>query len=183
MSCHNWIACLVSAGLAAGCSPAAPPPTPPATAHARHDHDHDDHDDHDEHDDHDHDHDHDHGKDDHDEPETVAAGIAELEKLCADVKTHLAAGLHDKADGAVHMVGHLLEDIGELVSKEKPAAAAEAKQALDAVFDCFDRFDTALHAADEEARRKLDYAEHAPAIEAAVAKLKGLFPAAPTGDR
>ena len=52
--------------------------------------------------------------------------------------------------------------------------AAEAKQALEAIFESFDKLDTVIHGADEEARKKLDYAEHAPAIEAALAKLKEL---------
>jgi hypothetical protein len=142
-----------------GCAPSAPPASP---ANATAANDHDDHDD------------HEHGHDDHEEPETVAAGLAQLEKICADAKAHLAAGDYDKADGPVHMVGHLLEDLGELVAKEKPAAEAEARKALDAMFECFDKIDSAIHAADEEARKKLDYAEHAPAIEAAIAKLKEL---------
>jgi hypothetical protein len=141
-----------------GCAPSAPPASP-ANATAANDHD-------------DHEHDHDHG--DHEEPETVAAGLAQLEKICADARVHLAAGDYDKADGPVHMVGHLLEDLGELVAKEKPGAEAEARKALDAMFECFDKIDSAIHAADEEARKKLDYAEHAPAIEAAIAKLKEL---------
>ena len=144
-------------GLLIGCAPAAPPATPSSRpAAAAHDHDHD----------------HDHA--DHDEPETVAAGLAQLKKLCAEVKAHLAAGDHEKADGPVHMVGHLLEELGELVAKEKPAAEAEAKQALEAIFESFDKLDTVIHGADEEARKKLDYAEHAPAIEAALAKLEEL---------
>jgi len=163
MSCR--IACVAVAYLAfvTGCAPSAP--TAPAPAKTAAGHSHDEHDEHDEHD-------HDHG--DHEEPETVAAGLAQLEKICADAKAHLAAGDYDKADGPVHMVGHLLEDLGELVAKEKPAAEAEARKALDAIFECFDKVDTAIHAADEEARKKLDYAEHAPAIEAAIAKLKEL---------
>ena len=51
---------------------------------------------------------------------------------------------------------------------------AGAKKALDDIFDCFDKMDTALHSADEEVAKKLDYAEHAPAIEAAIQKLKEL---------
>lgn len=170
MPCRAWIVMIVSSCLVLGCAPAAPPVTGTASKpNASHDHDndHDHDDDKDEHAD-----DHDHG--DHVEPETVAAGIAELEKLCVEVKAHLAAGDHGKADGPVHMVGHLLEDLGELVAKEKPAAEAEAKKALDAVFECFDKLDTVIHGADEEARKKLDYAEHAPAIEAAIEKLKDL---------
>jgi hypothetical protein len=155
----RFLSCVAVGGLMIGCAPATPPaapPPPPRPAAAAHDHEHD----------------HDHG--DHDEPETVAEGLAQLEKLCADVKAHLAAGDHEKADGPVHMVGHLLEELGELVAKEKPAADAEAKQALEAIFESFDKLDTVIHGADEEARKKLDYAEHAPAIEAALAKLKDL---------
>ena len=163
MSCRLAAVAIAYLAFVTGCVPSAP--TAPASTRVAADHDHD----------HDHDkddHDHDHG--DHDEPETVAAGIAQLEKLCADAKAHLAAGDHDKADGPVHMVGHLLEDLGELITKEKPAVEAEARKALDAVFECFDKIDSAIHAADEEARKKLDYAEHAPAIDAAIAKLKEL---------
>lgn len=148
------IACLA---FVTGCAPSTP--TAPAAAKPAAGHD-------------DHHHDHDHG--DHEEPETVAEGLAQLEKLCADVKAHLATGDHEKADGPVHMVGHLLEDLGELVAKEKPAVEAEAKKALEAIFESFDKLDTVIHGADEEARKKLDYAEHAPAIEAALAKLKEL---------
>ena len=161
MSCWITVAAIACLALVIGCgpsTPSAPSPTPaPAAAKADHEHDHHDHDHH-----------------DHEEPKTVADGIAQLEKLCAEAEAHLTAGNHDKADGPVHMVGHLLEDIGELVAKEKPAAEAEARKALDAMFECFDKIDTAIHAADEEARRQLDYAKHAPAIEAALAKLKEL---------
>lgn len=161
MSCRIICAAIACLGFVTGCAPSTP--TAPAAAKTAAGHDHHDHG---------HDHDHDHG--DHDKPETVAEGIAQLEKLCAEVKGHLAAGDHAKADGPVHMVGHLLEDLGELVAKEKPAVEAEAKQALEAVFESFDKLDTVIHGADEEARKKLDYAEHAPAIESALAKLKEL---------
>lgn len=157
MLCRAWTMRIVACCLVLGCAPATPPAMGTAAKpQASHDHDHD----------------HDHG--DHDEPETLAEGLTQLEKLCADVKAHLAAGDHDKADGPVHMVGHLLEELGELVAKEKPAIEAEAKRALEAIFESFDKLDTVIHGADEEARKKLDYAEHAPAIEAALAKLKEL---------
>jgi hypothetical protein len=171
MSCRTSCIALAYLAFVIGCAPSAPSASPVKTAAGKAHDDHDDHDDHGhEHDDHDHGHDH----GDHEEPETVAQGIAQLEKLCADAKAHLAAGDFGKADGPVHMVGHLLEDLGELGVKEKPAAEAEARKALDAIFECFDKVDTAIHSADDEARKKLDYAEHAPAIEAAIAKLKEL---------
>ena len=150
--------------LAIGCSPAA---APPASVDASHEHDHD------------HDHDgHDHGEEDYDSPNTIAAGIAALEKICGEVKAELAEGDLDDADGKVHMVGHLLDDLRLLVIDSKPAAEVEtaAKKALDEIFDCFDKMDTALHAADEAERKSLDYADHASTIEAAIKSLKNLFP-------
>jgi hypothetical protein len=65
-----------------------------------------------------------------------------------------------------------------LVIDSKPAAEVEtaAKKALDDIFDCFDKMDTALHAADEAERKSLDYADHASTIEAAIKSLKSLFP-------
>lgn len=165
----GWVLAAVSlplACLAIGCAPAA---APPARVDASHEHDHD----------HDHGHDgHDHGDEDYDSPNTIAAGIAALEKICGEVKAELAEGDLDDADGKVHMVGHLLDDLRVLVIDSKPTVEVEtaAKKALDEVFDCFDKMDTALHAADEAERNSLDYADHASTIEAAIKSLKSLFP-------
>lgn len=150
--------------LAIGCAPAAPPPAATAHVDASHDHDHG--------------HDgHDHGDEDYDSPNTIAAGIAALEKICGEVKAELAEGDLDDADGKVHMVGHLLDDLRVLVMDAKPAAEVEtaAKKALDEIFDCFDKMDTALHSADEAERKSLDYAAHAATIEAGIKSLKDLF--------
>lgn len=154
---------LIACAATVGCGEATPPGVAPAAkvTHADHDHDHD--------------HGHDHG--DHEHSETVAAGLEKLEQICREVKAELAEGDHEEADGKVHMVGHLLDDLRGLVIDSKPAAQVEeaAKKALDDIFECFDKMDTALHSADAEAVKKLDYAEHAPTIEAAIKKLKDLF--------
>lgn len=154
--------------LALGCAPAAAPPAATAHVNDSHEHDHD----------HEHGHDgHDHGDEDYDSPNTIAAGIAALEKICGEVKAELAEGDLDDADGKVHMVGHLLDDLRVLVMDAKPAAEVEtaAKKALDEIFDCFDKMDTALHSADEAERKSLDYADHAATIEAGITSLKNLF--------
>ena len=169
-SCAAFFAlgCLIVMGCAPATTPAtAPAVAPPAAAHADHDHGTKDAKG---------DHDHDHEHEDHEHPATLAAGLADLEAICAHVRESLGAGDREKADDKVHMVGHLLEDLQELVADSNPAAEAEAaaKKALEEIFDCFDKMDTALHAADEEVAKKLDYAEHAPRIEAAIAKLKEL---------
>lgn len=163
---ESMVACL-AAGLlgTVGCAPAASPvavkPSPSAHEHG---HDADEHDRDEEHADHDHDH------DDHNHPVTVADGIDELEEVCRRVKESLAAGDLKKADDAVHMAGHLVEDLHKLVADWKPETGA--KKALDDVFECFDAMDTVLHSGDEEAARKLDYAAYAPRIEAAIETLK-----------
>ena len=118
----------ITAALA-GCEPAAPPAakTAPQAAHG---------------------HDHDHGHADHDHPETLAAGVAQLAEAAAAVEKHLASGATDEADDVVHGVGHIIEDIQGLLPKENLTAEAKAAaaKALDEVFECFDKLDTALHA-------------------------------------
>ena len=120
----------VTAALAlAGCESAAPPAagTGQKAAHG-------------------HDHNHDHA--DHDHPETLAEGVAQLAEAAAAVEKHLASGATDAADEVVHGVGHIIEDIQGLLPKENRTveAKAAAAKALDEVFECFDKLDTALHA-------------------------------------
>ncbi|MDA1039181.1 MAG: hypothetical protein O3A37_02670 [Planctomycetota bacterium] len=157
-----------------GCGPGSSPQTKPAATAAGHDHDGHDHaakqgekSGHD-----DHAHDHDHGE--HATHDTLAGALAELEKICATVKEELGKKNLDEADGHVHMVGHLLDDMHRLVDSGKLAddAKAAAKKALDEVFDCFDKLDTALHSSDEKVKEAIDYLEHEPRIQAAVAELK-----------
>jgi len=166
---------MLSAGVL-GCSPAAPPAAPakPVAAHADHghgddndkDHDHGKHDDDkhgdDKHDDHEHAH-----------PETLAAGVLELEKMWGHVKEALKAGDREKADDKVHAVGHLLEDFEALLAKEKAEAQEAGKKATQEVFDCFDTLDEAFHG-DEEALKKLDLDALGERLEAAIMSLKGL---------
>jgi hypothetical protein len=116
--------------VAAGCTrPAAPPSRAADKAAAGHDHDH--------------------GHAEHDHPESLAAGIAQVKRAVADVKAHLANGANEAADDVVHGMGHLVEDIEGLLSKENLSDAGKAavKKATAEIFDCFDKLDTALHAA------------------------------------
>jgi inorganic pyrophosphatase len=180
---HRWLAgpvgMLVGVGLVAGglagCSPAPAPVVvvKPAAAHADHDaHDHGKHDDHDHgeregHDDHDHD---DHG---HAHPETLAAGVAELEAMWGHVKGALKAGDRDEADEKVHAVGHLLEDFEGLLAKETAGVQEAGKKATAEVFECFDALDTAFHG-DEGDLKKLDLDALGGRLEAAIKTLKEL---------
>ena len=172
---------MLSVGIL-GCSPAAPPAAPakPAASHAARD-SHGTHDDHDHGHgkDDDHDHGQDHGKqDDHDDhdhahPETLAAGVAELEAMWGHVKAALKAGDREKADDRVHAVGHLLEDFEGLLAKEKAEAQEAGKKATQEVFDCFDKLDEAFHG-DEDDLKKLDLESLGQRLEAAIKTLKGL---------
>lgn len=114
-----------------GCEPAAPTAVKTAPA-AKHDEAHD----------------HDHGHAEHDHPETLAEGIAQLSEAAAAVEKHLAARATDAADEVVHGVGHIIEDVQGLLPKENLSAEAKAAaaKALDELFECFDKLDTALHA-------------------------------------
>ena len=157
--------------FAMGCAPAKAPQAKPATAKAAHDHDHaHDHGKKSEHDDHDHAHDH----GDHAAHDTLAGAVAELEKISTSVKEELGKKNLEEADGHVHMVGHLVDDMHRLVDSGKLSddAKAAAKKALDEIFDCFDKLDTALHSSDENVRQAIDYLEHEPQIQAGIGKLK-----------
>jgi len=165
-----------------GCSPAAAP-VKPVAAHADHD-EQAKHDKHDKHDGHDHakddghahgkeaDHDDDHG---HTHPETLAAGVLELETMWGHVKGALKAGDREKADDKVHAVGHLLEDFEGLLAKEKAEAQEAGKKATQEVFECFDTLDEAFHG-DEDALKKLDLDALGERLEAAIKSLKDLAP-------
>jgi hypothetical protein len=145
--------------LAAGCGPwSAAPPTGTSTAPADHGHE-----------------DHDHGDHEHAHPTTLAEGVAALAWTAGVVKDKLAAGAADEADDAVHDLGHLLEDLQGLVRKEEiPAEAkASATKAIDELFECFDKLDTALHAEPGAGDAPKDvHASIAERIEAAIGALR-----------
>ncbi|MFN9370009.1 MAG: hypothetical protein ACK6CT_14795 [Planctomycetia bacterium] len=158
-----WVplACTPIVWMAAGCVPSqtSQPPAPQAqkVKEDKHDHDHD--------------------HDDHAHPETLAAGVKELEGIATAVKTHLDAGDKKKADDAVHLVGHLVEDLRGLLPKEKLSAEAQATagKALDEIFDAFDAVDVALHADEGKSKPATEvFASAAEKIQAALETLKGL---------
>lgn len=141
--------------MATGCSSSSPPATPPA-AHADHGHDHADH--------------------DHERPASFAAGVSALEAAVTAVKDHLAAGATDAADAAVHALGHLIEDVQGMLSKEKLGGEAKvtASKALDELFECFDALDTALHAPEGTSQPPAEvHASLAGRIDAAITALRG----------
>jgi len=112
---------------------------------------------------------------DHAHPETLSAGVAELEKVAKEVKDHLAADGRHAADDAVHALGHVLEDVQGLVRKSSLAgeAKAAATRAVDELFECFDALDTALHAEPGTGASPAEvHASVAKRIEASLATLR-----------
>ena len=136
------------------------------------DHEHDDHDDHD-HDDHD---DHDHDDHDHELPATVEAAIAQLKKVTNQVRQALKGGETGKADGLVHSIGHLIEDLNEKIAsadveqKVKDAATAASEK----IFDTYGELDSILHGAKEEIEN-LKFSDFGPAINKATKTLESLL--------
>lgn len=168
---HAWstIVLLGCTVIVAGCAPAAAPPRTVAGDDHGHEKGHD------------HGHDHGHG---HDHPTTLAAGLEELEKLVGIVGEKLGADAKDAADEAVHAAGHLLEDLRGLLQKEELAADVKEAggKALDELFACFDKLDTALHAEPGKGDSPAEvHASLAERVEAAIKALTGAVakPAAP----
>lgn len=136
----------------------------PAVTDHDHGHDHD----------HEHaDHDHDHG--DHAQPRTLSEGTKQLAALAASVKQHLAAEAREDADAMVHELGHLLEDLPELVRTSDLAvdAKAAATKALDELSECFMAVDESLHGEPGQGKPPAEvHASVAKQIEAAIAALE-----------
>lgn len=162
------VACLI----ASGCSSSSPPAASTAgRAPAPHDHA---------------DHGHDHAEHAHDHPESFAAGVAQLRATVTAVKDHLAAGATEKADDAVHALGHVIEDMHGLVPKEKLGAEAKATatKALDDLFECFDALDTALHAPAGTSQPPAEvHASLAERIDGAIKALQGTLTPEPASAR
>ncbi|QDT38529.1 hypothetical protein [Stratiformator vulcanicus] len=95
---------------------------------------------------HDHDHGHDHGHAD-EHPETFAGAVEQLTEMRDTVKAALAENDLKKADGPVHAVGHVLED---LVSLAKKAGLSEEQQATvetaqETLFESYGALDQTIH--------------------------------------
>jgi uncharacterized protein YoxC len=155
--------------FAVGCGPSATMQEG-GTAAEDHDHEHHDH----EHDDHDHaDHDHEghdhaagdnaHGDDDHQHPETMAEAVEMLKGLVASVKSTLGGDDASEADGHVHAVGHLLNDM-EAKAEE---LEEDVRDAVADLIKAFGELDEKIH---DEAEPVFD--EIAERVEAAITALE-----------
>jgi hypothetical protein len=109
----------------------------------------------------------------HTHPESFADALTEVDELRAKVETAFAAGDLAKADGPVHEIGRLLEELPELATKEARSAANQqkVKRAVDSLMECFAELDTRVHGRDSAGK---SYAEVADQINAALTDLKSV---------
>lgn len=138
MPMHRPLASLVPLLLVivgVGCAPAAAPSRPAATAsqagggHADHGHAHE-----------------------HEPPNSFAEGVAALRDRAFELGAKLAVKADGDADAAVHEIGHLLETVRGMATKEGLAEAAS--KGLDELEECFGKVDEAFHSGDEKADPK-----------------------------
>ncbi len=154
---------MFACALCLGCGSSTPPAEPTAATDSDHDHEHADH----EHADHDHE--HDHAQHEHEHPETYAAAVAEVKELNATLREALDKGETEKADEAVHEVGHVLEHVADLAKAEtlSDADQEEVKQHVDSLFDSFGKIDEQIHSGTE-----VTYDEVVEKINAAIESLE-----------
>lgn len=101
---------------------------------------------------------------DEEDLDTYAAALRKIDSLRSAIKDAFAAKDLDKADAPVHEVGHLLEKLPALASKEKLSAEDQSavKQAVDELFASFGKIDDKLHGGQgntyEDVARQVDAA-------------------------
>jgi len=150
--------------LSLGCSQSPPAEKAPEAAHDDHEHAHEGHD---------HEgHDHAHGEHGHGEHGGASKTYAEaVEKVVAardTIRDNLAAGDKDKADTALHELGHVLERFPALIKEstlsdeEKEAASKD----VDELFEQFDKLDEQIHGETE-----ITYEAFSEKIDTAVSRL------------
>jgi hypothetical protein len=143
--------------FATGCNTS---PKQPAADAGHEDHDH-------EHGDHDHDHaDHEHGEHDHAEIKDFPQAVEMIEASRDKIRETLAAGETEKADGALHELGHTLEHVGELTSDFSDEVRSEIKKDVDELLDLYGTIDEQIHG-----EKKVTYDAVSEKIDAAVKRL------------
>ena len=108
------------------------------------------------------------GKQEHAHAETLADAVKELEGMCATIKAAFAKDDAEAAHDPLHEVGHVLEEIPDLVAKSAldEAGKAEALSANKSLLDEFDAVDQGMHGSGGK-----KYSEVAEAIDAALKTL------------
>ena len=156
--CLYGLLMLASLSLA-GCGDS--PTTAPDSPAEQQDHDHQAHGD-----------EHEHA---HAHSESFAEALTEVEEFHAAIKAAIGANDLDKADGPIHEVGHVLEELPKLAAKESlPESDLEqVKQTVDTLMDRFGAVDERIHDGDADGAAKL-YDEIAEEVDEAIAALKAI---------
>ncbi len=105
------------------------------------------------------------GGPEHAHAETLADAVKELEGICATIKAAFAKDDAEAAHDPLHDVGHVLEEIPDLVAKSAldEAGKAEALAAQKSLYDSFEAVDQGMHGSGGK-----KYSEVAEAIDAAL---------------
>lgn len=100
--------------------------------------------------------------------------VAELDGMREQIEQSFAAGDIDGADGPIHEVGHVLEEVVSLAKKQglDDDALAAVGSAVEQLFDAFGRVDEKIHGGEGA-----DYADVKAEIDAAFVELKSHLPA------
>ena len=105
------------------------------------------------------------GGPEHAHAETLADAVKELEGICATIKAAFAKDDAEAAHDPLHDVGHVLEEIPDLVAKSAldEAGKAEALAAKKSLYESFEAVDQGMHGSGGK-----KYSEVAEAIDAAL---------------
>ena len=109
------------------------------------------------------------GGHDHEGPNSYADAVANIEKYQGIVKAAFDKNQIDDAHDALHDIGHSIESVGTLASKEGFADAdlAAAKKSSESLLDAFGAIDETLHGG-----KGKNYGEVSDQIDEAIATLK-----------
>ncbi len=110
----------------------------------------------------------------HAHAETYAEAVAELDAMRSQISQAFAAGDIEGADEPIHEVGHVLEEVVALATKQGLGAdaVAEIGAAVDTLFDAFGRVDEKIHGGEGA-----EYSEVEADVDAAFATLRKHVPA------
>lgn len=91
--------------------------------------------------------DHDHAEEGHAHPETLADAVKQLEGVAGTIKAAFAKDDAEAAHEPLHDVGHLLEQVPDLIKKSSldDATKAEVQKASDTLFESYSAVDEGMH--------------------------------------
>ena len=109
----------------------------------------------------------------HSHADNYPEAVAELDEMREQIEQAFAAGDIDGADGPIHEVGHVLEELVSLAKQQgvDDEALAAIGSAVEKLFDAFGRVDEKIHGGEGA-----DYADVKAEIDAAFVELKSHLP-------